>query len=365
MVGLQTVSTFGETIKLPVAVPGIPAVCKNVMIYAELPEGFAGEKQKLPFFLAMEEFLARQRGGEYFFMWQVAPTVIFGRNQDIEAEVNLDYCREHGIGVYRRKSGGGCVYADRNNIMFSHIATCGEVATTFMHYTSAVASMLRELGLDAATTGRNDIMIGDRKVSGYAFYNINLPHGARAVVHGTMLYDADIESMMHAITPSAVKLEAKGVASVRKRVTTVREHCGITLDGFKAFARRRLCDSVMTLTHADIAAIREIEQGYYESAWIYGKRRHRNLSVPKRIEGVGEFIVDMTLADGSEPPRIEALDITGDFFITGDIDAETIRPLTGCELTPEGVAAALSGVDLPSVIPNLSVESLTALLIDR
>ncbi len=73
----------------------------------------------------------------------------------------------------------------------------------------------------------------------------------------------------------------------------------------------------------------------------------------------------MTLADGSEPPRIEALDITGDFFITGDIDAEIIRPLTGCELTPEGVAAALSGVDLPSVIPNLSVESLTALLIDR
>lgn len=194
----------------------------TAMIYVELPEGFATEKDKLPFFLAMEEFLARHRDGEYFFMWQVDPTVIFGRNQQIDAEVNLAFCRREGIQVYRRKSGGGCVYADRNNIMFSHVASSARVATTFTRYTSAVAAMLRDLGMDAGSTGRNDIMIGDRKVSGYAFYNINLPKGTRAVVHGTMLYDADLPSMMQALTPSAVKLEAKGVASVRKRGWRIR-----------------------------------------------------------------------------------------------------------------------------------------------
>ena len=334
------------------------------MIYAELPEGFAAERQKLPFFLAMEEFLARRRRGEYFFMWQVAPTVIFGRNQQIDAEVNLEYCRGRGIEVYRRKSGGGCVYADRNNIMFSHVATSDKVATTFAHYTSAVAAMLRELGLDAAATGRNDIMIGDRKVSGYAFYNINLPQGARAVVHGTMLYDADMESMTHALTPSSVKLEAKGVASVRKRVTTVCEHCDIGLEEFKAFARTKLCSGNEVLTDDDVREIKLIEQEYYAADWIYGRRKHLCLS-PVRVEGVGEFVVDLTIDRGCTPPRIAAVDFTGDFFITGDIDAVIVRPLTGCALTPEAVGAALGDADIPSVIPNLTANALCSMILER
>lgn len=333
------------------------------MIYVELPEGFATEKKKLPFFLAMEEFLARQHDGEYFFMWQVDPTVIFGRNQQIDAEVNLGYCREEGIQVYRRKSGGGCVYADRNNIMFSHIATSGKVATTFTHYTSAVAAMLRDLGISAEATGRNDIMIGDRKVSGYAFYNINLPGGRRAVVHGTMLYDADLPRMMQALTPSAVKLEAKGVASVRKRVTTVREHCDITLEDFKAFARRRLCDATMVLTGAEVEEIRKIEQAYYDSDWIYGHRRGGR-SKPVRVEGVGEFVIDLTVEPGGMQPRIRAIDLSGDFFITGDVDAAIVRPLTGCGLSAQSMNAALASSDVPSVIPGLDADTLIGLILD-
>ena len=94
------------------------------MIHVKLPDELARAPRRLPFYLAMEEHLARNFSGEYFFMWQVAPTVIFGRNQIIDAEVNLDYCRREGIDTCRRKSGGGCVFADMNNIMFSHITTC-------------------------------------------------------------------------------------------------------------------------------------------------------------------------------------------------------------------------------------------------
>ena len=121
----------------------------------------------------MEEYIARNLDkGEYFFMWQVDPTVIFGRNQLIQNEVNIEYCRQHNIQTYRRKSGGGCVYADMTNIMFSYITPDENVSLTFSRYIDMVSEMLRKLGIPAETSGRNDIMIEGRKVSGNAFYHI-------------------------------------------------------------------------------------------------------------------------------------------------------------------------------------------------
>ena len=153
------------------------------MKYLSLPDTTT---RILPFYLAMEEYAARIMGqDDIFFMWQVRPTVIFGRNQLIDNEVNLDYCREHGIEYYRRKSGGGCVFADMSNIMFSYITRSDEVQTTFTRYTSAVAEMLRGLGLNASASDRNDVLIGNRKVSGNAFYHVP----GRSIVHGTMLFD--------------------------------------------------------------------------------------------------------------------------------------------------------------------------------
>ena len=90
------------------------------MKYVKLPED---KQHKLPFYLAMEEYLAEHCGEDLLFTWQVEPTVIFGRNQVMLAEVNVDYCEQHHIQYYRRKSGGGCVYADKGNIMVSEIKT--------------------------------------------------------------------------------------------------------------------------------------------------------------------------------------------------------------------------------------------------
>ena len=77
------------------------------------------ESRSPAFYLAAEEYLARNSGEDFFMLWRVGPSVIFGRNQDMEAEVNLPFCRREGIGVFRRKSGGGCVYADKGNLMIS------------------------------------------------------------------------------------------------------------------------------------------------------------------------------------------------------------------------------------------------------
>ena len=94
--------------------------------------------RRLSFFLAMEEHVAGKIEGDAFFVWQSEPTVIIGRNQDMEAEVNMDYCKENDIKIVRRKSGGGCVYSDSGNIMMSFISRRGDVAEVFDRFLSSL-----------------------------------------------------------------------------------------------------------------------------------------------------------------------------------------------------------------------------------
>lgn len=96
--------------------------------------------RRLVFYLAMEEFVARNVGEDAFFLWRVAPTVIIGRNQSLEDEVDTGYCAENGVQVYRRKSGGGCVYADKGNLMISAVTGIHGTADAFGSYLSHLNS---------------------------------------------------------------------------------------------------------------------------------------------------------------------------------------------------------------------------------
>ena len=236
------------------------------MIHLVLP---SDETRRLSFYLAMEEYAARSLndGDDLFFLWQVEPTVIFGRHQVIENEVNIPYCREHGIEFYRRKSGGGCVYADRSNVMMSYITRSDEVQTTFQAYMQMVCRMLQELGLEATSTQNNDVLIGGRKVSGNAFYH--LP--GHSIVHGTMLFDTDMQHMLSAITPPRQKLDKHGVESVRQRITLLKEHTNLSIEDFKKFAAEKLCNKELQLTAEDVKNIETIEQEYLNPIFIYGK----------------------------------------------------------------------------------------------
>ena len=222
--------------------------------------------RRLSFYLAMEEYVARHMGDDddLFFMWQVKPTVIFGRNQLMESEVNVDYCRTHGIEMYRRKSGGGCVYADRSNVMLSFVSKEENVALTFKRFVNMLLLVLRRMGIEATSTTHNDVMIGDRKVSGAAFYH--LP--GRSIVHSTMLYDTDMEHMLHAITPSKEKLESKGIKSVRQRITLLKDHTSLSLEEFKALVRQTLCQGERLLTSEDVSGIEQLEQTYLKEEFI-------------------------------------------------------------------------------------------------
>ena len=218
------------------------------------------DARKLSFFLAMEEYVARQQwAGDAFFLWQVAPSVIYGRNQVVENEVNIEYCQAHGIQLFQRKSGGGCVYADRDNLMLSFITKEEQVGFAFNRFVNMVLLVLRKMGVEATGTHHNDIMIGDRKVCGTACRKT--PHGC--VVHSTMLYDTNMQHMLQAITPTRQKLAKNGVESVRQRITLLKNYTSLTLEEVKKLIIRTLCDSERMLTADEVAQIEKIEEQYY------------------------------------------------------------------------------------------------------
>lgn len=223
--------------------------------------------RSLAFYLAMEEFVARKIEGEAFFVWRVRPTVIFGRNQVLENEVNLEYCRSHGVEIVQRKSGGGCVYSDKGNIMISYISERGVVSEVFDRYLSGLTECLRSLGLRAEKSGRNDILVDGRKVSGNAFHQ--LPD--RSIVHGTLLYSTDLEALTEAIRPPVEKLERHGVQSVRQRVMNVADmvsqlpepHDALkSVEALESFIVEYFTNDEICLTDEDISKIEELSEQY-------------------------------------------------------------------------------------------------------
>ena len=326
------------------------------MKYLKLP---CGRLRQLPFYLAMEEHAAHMLRNdnnldELFFTWRVRPTVIFGRNQLIDSEVNVRYCQEHGIEYYRRKSGGGCVYADMDNLMLSYITRSDDVTMTFSRYTHAIVEMLKGLGLNASDNSRNDVMVDGRKVSGNAFYH--LP--GVSIVHGTMLYDTCMENMLQAITPSATKLDSKGVKSVQSHITTLNRFLSpMTIEEFQLHVMSTLCNGTIELSDSDIAAIEEIEKSYLTPEFILGNNPRCNMERTGRIEGVGEFSIHLELNRNI----IRHINIAGDFFLLGDLALITSR-LHGVPFTSQAVNQALAPLDLSHIIMGLKNQQFIDLL---
>lgn len=311
------------------------------MIYIALPDD---KVRRLSFYLAMEEYIAHNIDeDECFYMWQVNPTVIFGRNQLMENEVNLDYVRANGIETYRRKSGGGCVYADFSNIMFSYITKDRNVSFTFLSYLQRVALTLQKLGVNAIASGRNDITVDEKKVSGNAFYRTS----EKSIVHGTMLFNTDLEKLVLSITPNDKKLISKGVESVRKRVTNLSEYLDIDIEEFKRFVRTHLCDSERTLTYDEVAKIEDIEKEYLSEEFIYGN--NPRYTVVKHSYGdAGDIQVRLELKNNV----IKDINIVGDYFLVGDIDV-LFKMLHNVDYDRETIESLLKDVKMEDYIFNL------------
>ena len=236
------------------------------MLHIEVPTG-----RRLVWYLAMEEYLAKYVKEETFVTWVVSPTVIFGRHQVMEAEVNIAYCQTNRIAMYRRKSGGGCVYADEGNLMMSLISPNKHSEVVFQSFLDRVSGVLCDLGFAAVKSQHNDIMVEGYKVSGNACYALS----TGTIVHGTLLVNVDFDALQQAITPSAEKLAKHGVKSVRQRVANLTQYAAFdsiqTIERFDAHLINALCARTRTLTREEIAAIDEIEKDYLNPQFIAGK----------------------------------------------------------------------------------------------
>lgn len=202
-----------------------------------------------------------------FYLWRNAPSVIVGYNQDVYTEVNLDYLNERGIKLARRVTGGGAVYHDLQNMNYSFVGPVHTVAPDI--FVEALVS----LGVPAELTGRNDIFVEGRKISGYArrlWQN-------RELVHGTLMYDVDIDTLTEALNvPGASKLAKKGVSSVRSRVTNVKDYLPQYkgLDEVQDALQKFLAgnDGEIPVSEEQAAAVRKLsEEKFATRDWLYGR----------------------------------------------------------------------------------------------
>ena len=346
------------------------------MTFVQLPSEI-GQK-RLVFYLAMEEYLASDltgivgEGNDAFFLWQVPPTVIFGRNQVMEAEVNLQYCKEKGINLFRRKSGGGCVYSDYGNIMLSYITSSTDVAFTFDKYLQRLALAMRRAGLNAFRSGRKDILEDGKKVSGNSY----CLQPSSSIVHGTMLFDTDFDELERAITPSSAKIRSKGVDSVRSHVTNIKQYFEVSqvpwqrkfadIAEYRKYLISEFCGNKdesgkivsinrVTLTQEQVKDIEKIEAEYLDPDFLSGRKHSFTVERGFRIDGVGEFVLNLEM----DMDKIVSCQLAGDYFLLKEGLNEYLSTLLkGASDTLESVSARLEKVDLEDYVKGLSVKTM-------
>ena len=138
--------------------------------------------------LALEEHVLKNiPSHEDFLLFYVnEPSIIIGKNQNTLEEINSAYVKEHNLHVVRRLSGGGAVYHDLGNLNFSFITNDdGRSFHNYRKFTQPVVEALHKLGVSAELTGRNDIQVGERKISG----NAQFVTKGRMFSHGTLMLD--------------------------------------------------------------------------------------------------------------------------------------------------------------------------------
>ena len=314
---------------------------------------------QLPFYFAVEEYVARHyTDDDYFMGWRVNPTVMLGRNQLIDNEVNTDYCKEHKIDIFRRKSGGGCIYADKGCIQFSYISRTVNANEAFAAYMQRMADLLKGLKIDAQLSGRNDILINGTKVSGCAFYQLS----NRSVLHNSLLFDTQLDHLSNALTPAKEKLQSKGVASVRQRVTNVATYTQLDILAFMDYVRQEMCGTeVLELTEEDMKEVAEIEKELSSDNFVYGKNPKYSLVRKHRFEGVGTLEAHIELKNNI----IGSINMVGDYFLLGDIDHDFLSLLKGCEFMREAVEERLEDIDLSTIIRGLKLRQFLRLLFGR
>jgi lipoate-protein ligase A len=293
-----------------------------------------------------------------FYLWRNAPSVIIGLNQNAYAEVNLAYLEAEGIKLARRVTGGGAVYHDLQNLNYTIVGRSRDLDRDYPGYLRYMLEALQELGVPAEMTGRNDLVVEGRKVSGYA----KRVYKDRLMVHGTLMYDVDIARLTSALSVPGSKLDAAGIASVRSRVANLKDHLpqfsciGEFQDALESILSRGHSDPLVQLSPEDEGYVSELSRTKFSTwEWNYGHSPKARFRKALRLPcGKVEAMCD--IAGG----RIAGLAFGGDFI--GSLPAEGIAAaLEGCRFERSAVLAVLSGLDAGLYFDSTSPEQLSNL----
>ncbi len=318
-----------------------------------------------PYFnLALDEYAMKHVNidEDFFFLWQNEPSVIIGNNQNTAEEVNQTFIDENNIKVARRVSGGGAVYHDLGNLNFTFIINVddpGEV--NYKKYVQPIIDALKEMGVEAKASGRNDILIDGLKISGNAQRMAN----GKLMHHGTLLYDVNIENMVKALNVAPDKIISKGVKSVRSRVTNIKEHLPNSTDIFdfwdslQYYLSNQGKDKEIVLSDDDIAKIEmEAINKFSTWDWIYGKSPEFNLENVKRFAG-GKLEIKMNVDSG----YIKEIRFMGDFLGLKDVSVIEKR-LENARFDRLDIDAILSNYDLKIYFGLITKEEILSLMFE-
>jgi len=313
------------------------------------------------FNMAFDEFCLEQLKADepVFYLWQNRPSVIIGLNQSAYAEVNLPYLREKGILLARRVTGGGAVYHDLQNLNYTITGRIRDLETDYPAYLETMASALCTLGVPAEISGRNDILVDGRKCSGYA----KRVSKDRLMIHGTLMYDVDIDTLTQVLATPGSKLSAAGISSVRSRVANLKAYLPQFEDihAFQAALQALLAgaDGEIRLTETQRAQIEADAAAKFRTwEWIYGHSPVAAFRVGKKF-ACGRVEAAFSLKAGC----IDGLRFSGDFL--GNLPPDRIAAsLQGCRFTREAVFTVLSKEPVENCFDRLSAEELAALLLE-
>lgn len=292
--------------------------------------------------LAAEEVLLNTSTDDIFMLWRNGPSVIVGRNQNTLSEIDHAFVSAHNIPVVRRLTGGGAVFHDLGNVNFTHMAA-GSGTIDFARFTSPVVAALRQWGLPASLSGRNDILIDGLKVSG----NAQTIKNNRVLHHGTLLYNADLSTLSDALRTRPDKYKGRSVASVASRVGNIAAFVDNPppVEDFLQYLRRFLTEQLQAVLRAftpeETEAIDTLRREKYATdEWNFGRMAHYAFHGHCRTEAGG---LDIFLE--IEGGRITAAQLSGDFF--GRRDAQELADqLTGLPHTVPEMTDFLSSLPL-------------------
>ena len=297
-------------------------------------------------------------------LWVNRPTVVIGRFQNARREVNAGVAKARGIDVVRRMTGGGAVYHDLGtlNYTFIHYLDHEGCIPSFREAGRPVAEALQSLGLPVTFSGRNDLLLEGRKVAGVAYCR----QGRRYLHHGCILVDTDLTRLTGVLSVDPAKLAAKGVASVRSRVTNLADWLAEWQPAAPRLSVQDVCSAIMAregaprpLTAAETRAAQSLRADKYATwDWVYGAAPPYTERKTRRFAWGGlEALFDVCQG------RVAGCRLYGDFL--GDSAGPELieQALSGQRYEAGCLRAALDALPLESLFPGSTAEELKAFLV--